>query len=117
MGREEIAIDFGTKQSNRIIFFSIGKGKEKQFFLDTENILVTWKSDLKDFKQLPRPDFKESGRLFSVTKFEGKEYFFFEKQTARLDGDQFEPFVFQGIKLPGPPVMVKPSPFLKSFIS
>ncbi|MDG1278786.1 MAG: ATP-binding protein [Algoriphagus sp.] len=115
MGRGEIAIDFGTKQSNRIIFFSIGKGKEKQFFLDTENILVTWKSDLKDFKQLPRPDFKESGRLFSVTKFEGKEYFFFEQLTAKLTGDQLEPFLFQGIDLPGVPVVVKPSPFSDEF--
>ena len=112
---EKLPIDFGTKQSNRILFFSIGKGNEKQFFLDTENILVTWKSDLKDFKQLPRPDFEESGRLFSVTKFEGKEYFFFEKQIATLNGDHFEPFVFQGIDLPGPPVMVKPSPFSKEF--
>jgi PAS domain-containing protein len=112
---ELLPIDFGTKQSNRIIFFSIGKGKEKQFFLDNENTLVTWKSELEDFKQLPRPDFNESGRLFSVTKFEGREYFFFEQLTAKLIGDQFEPFLFQGIDLPGIPVVVKPSPFSDEF--
>lgn len=112
---EKLPIDFGTKQSNRILFFSTGKGKEKQFFLDNEITLVTWNSGLKDFKQLSRPDFKESGRLISVTKIEGREYFFFEQLTAKLTGDQLEPFLFQGIDLPGVPVVVKPSPFSDEF--
>jgi len=106
-----LPIDFGTKQSNRIVFFSVGKGKDKQFFLDTESTLVTWKSDLKEFKELPRPDFKESGRLFSVNIIEEEAIFLFEHLSLKLIGNKFQPFIFQGIDLKENPIMVKRSPF------
>jgi PAS domain S-box-containing protein len=108
---EVLPIDFGTKQSERIILSSVGKGKDKQFFLDNDSILITWKSGSKDFKKLQRPTFEESGRLESVAEIEGKFYFFFENLTTQLVGNTFRRMTMQGIKLPAPPLIIKKSPF------
>ncbi len=112
---EVLPIDFGNKQSNRIVFFSMGKGNEKQFFLDNETVLITWKTGGNNFQQLPRPDYVNSGRLFSVTKFQGKDHYFFEKMAVQDDGGQFNPILFEGLKLPSNPIIVKRSPFSGNF--
>ncbi len=108
---EVLPIDFGTEQSERIILSSVGKGKDKQFFLDNDSILITWKSGSKDFKKLPRPTFEVAGRFLSAAEIEGNLYFFFENLTTQLVGKVFQPLTYTGIELPTPPSIIKRSPF------
>lgn len=107
---EVVLFDFGTKQSNRIKFFVKGTGKEKRFFLDNEEVLLSWGSIKKGVKKLPRPRFSEFGDLFSVSTIDKNNYFFFETALFKEVKEELQEFKLQGIKLPGAPLVVKQSP-------
>jgi len=98
-----------------LIFFVKGKAKDKQFFLDNEEILVTWGSGGKDFKKIPSPDFAKFGNLFSVSTIDQKNYFFFETATFTCLDAEFQKIKMGGVKLPGAPLLVRQSPFSGEF--
>ncbi len=102
-----LPVDFGAKQSYRINFFVKGKAKDKQFFLDNEEILFTWVSGGKDFKKIPRPDFTKFGNLFSVSIIDQKNYLFFETATFIFVDSKFQKIEMVGIKPPSAPLLVK----------
>lgn len=95
--------------SAKIHFFSVGKEKEKIFFLDTGREVLYWKYGEKIEKVLAR-DFSSTGVLLSVSKIAGKILLVFKSGTYEFKGDSIIPYQFRGVPLPSEPVLVKQAP-------
>ena len=102
---EDLKADFSSK----ITFHTIGKKKDKYFFLDSGGHLLYWK-DGENVKHRVERDFLKTGLLLSVSHLDGKSLLFFQKGTFLLDGFELKPYQFRGVPLPSAPFVVKKSP-------
>lgn len=106
---EYFEADLKADFSSRITFHSVGKKKEKYFFLDSGGHLLHWK-DGEQVKHRVERDYSETGLLLSVIDLDGKRLLIFQKGTFLLDGFELKPYQFRGVPLPSTPYLVKKSP-------
>ncbi|MBN3582717.1 PAS domain S-box protein [Algoriphagus aestuarii] len=102
----DFKVRFNEKFSSGIKFSSLGKGAEKEFFLDTKYEFLYWKKGDESSKLIGRK-FDEEGELGSVESINGKPYLYFEKGVFTLENDEISPVKLEGISLPSPPFLVK----------
>lgn len=102
----DLDVKLDEKSSSGITFQTLGKGRDKQFFLDTNNQFFHWTNRNKNIKQLDR-SFQKEGQLGSINSFDGQVYLYFEKGVFTIQDKQFMPAVLQGIELPSSPFLVK----------
>lgn len=99
-------VKFNEKFSSGISLFSVGKGKEIQYFLDTKYQLFTWNSTSEVTHQLDRV-YENEGQLGSVISFENENLLFFEKGVFTISGNELIPKNMDGLTLPSSPFIVK----------
>jgi len=110
----ELGVEFKDKLSSGISLFSIGKGKDKQFYLDTKEQLLHWSND-QDEKILINRSFSENGHLASIGGYQGDVYLYFEKGVFAIKEGSLMPIKLKGIELPSSPVIVKKNEADNSF--
>ncbi len=102
----DIGKEFKDKFSSGISFFTLGKGKDKQFYLDTKDQILHWKNDT-DEKILIDRVYEEKGRLASIGEYLGKVFLYFEKGVFTLKNGDLELVRMNGLQLPSSPFLVK----------
>ncbi|SIN65591.1 sensor histidine kinase [Algoriphagus halophilus] len=102
----DLPVKFNEKFSSGISLFSMGKGHETQYFLDTKYQLIAWDSSNKVIFELDR-NFEKEGQLGSILIFRGEILLFFEKGVFALSGDELISKELEGISLPSSPFLVK----------
>lgn len=101
----------GFSDRNRL--FSVRKGREKLFFLDTKKELIFWKND--DQKQILARDQAEFGELLSVSEFGREIVMNFSNVTVIFQEGEFKPLEWKNSILPSPPAQIIQSPDGKDF--
>lgn len=102
----ELNVKFNEKYRSGINFFSLGKGVEKKFFLDTKYDLLQWDNAGGEKKLIER-DFEKEGQIGSVESFAGRYYLMFENGVFSLDDSHLTPIDLEGIPLPSSPFLIK----------
>ncbi|GMQ29202.1 sensor histidine kinase [Algoriphagus confluentis] len=98
-----------AKFSSEIRFFTLGKGEQKRFFVDTGTQMIFWNYGDPDKRVIAR-DFSIMGSLTSVLRWKEKDILFFQKGVYFLENGYLKDFNLSGIPLPDFPVVVKQSP-------
>ncbi len=102
----DLGIDFRDRFSSGINFFTFGKGKNKQFFLDTKYQFLHWKNN-NDDKVLIDRVYEENGQLGSISEIKGSVFLYFEKGIFTLNDGKLVQAELGGIQLPSSPFVVK----------
>ena len=100
--------DLKANFSSKITFHSLGKKKDKYFFLDSGADLLFWKNG-EQVKHRVERDYSVTGLLLSAIDLQGKTLLIFQKGAFLLNGFKLDPYQFRGIPLPSLPVLVKKS--------
>ena len=99
-------VEFNEKFSSGMKLFSLGKGPDKEFFLDTKYDFLHWKNGEKNGQLIER-NFEEEGDLGSIESVTGKPYLYFEKGVYSIEKGEISPVKLEGLPLPSPPYLVK----------